>query len=407
MKIKKLRKLMEGIVVMLNFAAISQNMIASKKENHWVGTWGCSPQLVETSNLPPEPGLSNNTLRQVVHVSIGGERLRLKFSNEYGNSQITMKSVHLALSKGGSSINSDTDNILTFNGKSSITIPTGQVAVSDTLDYNLSPLTDVAITIYFGDTPTSITGHPGSRTTSYIQSGDIAADSSMSKSVAVDHWYIVTGIDVLTDTRKRAIVTLGDSITDGRGSTTNGNNRWPDNIARRLQENPDTSNVAILNQGIGGNAVLSGGLGPTAIKRFNRDVLGQSGVSWLIILEGINDIGESSKKSVSTDLINAYNDFINKAHNKNILVYGIPILPFGGSQYYSKDYEVVRQTVNNWIRSSNKFDAVIDLDAAVRNPEDNTKLLGIYDSGDHLHLNVPGYKKMAEMIDLKLFTKVK
>ncbi|MDP4181153.1 MAG: SGNH/GDSL hydrolase family protein [Bacillota bacterium] len=376
----------------------------SESKDDWVGAWATSPQLVEDSNMPPDPGLSNNTLRQVVRVSIGGNQLRLKFSNEYGTSPVYMNSVHLAISAGGDLIKLDTDKALTFNGNESITIPVGETVTSDTLDYNLPKLTNIAITIYFGSTPTILTGHPGSRTTSYIQAGNSVSSKAMPSGVPIEHWYIITGIDVITDGSYKAVVAMGDSITDGRGSTTDMQNRWTDNLAKRLQESAATSKVAALNQGIGGNAVLSGGLGPTLLERFDRDALSQSGVRYLIILEGVNDIGLSKTSEVASDLINAYREIISKAHANNILVYGGTILPFGGSQYDSSINEQSRQTVNNWIRTSGQFDAVIDFDAALRNPEDHTKLLSIYDSDDHLHPNAEAYKKMAAVIELELFT---
>jgi lysophospholipase L1-like esterase len=371
----------------------------------WIGTWTTAPQLTELANMPPSPGLSNNTLRQVVHVSVGGNQLRLKFSNEYGFSPVTMNSVHLAISTGESSINSATDKIVTFSGKESVTIPAGKTVTSDTLDFNLPKLTNVAITICFGNTSTALTGHPGSRTTSYIQTGNKINSSSMPSAIKTDHWYIITGIDIFTDDSHKSIAVLGDSITDGRGSTTNGNDRWTDNLAQRLQENSTTSKVAVLNQGIGGNSVLSGGLGPTGLTRFNRDILEQSGVCYLIILAGVNDIGSSATSSVSNKLINAYKEFIKKAHAKNILVYGATILPIQGSQYDSMVHEQARQAVNTWIRTSDQFDAVIDLDAALRNPNNPSRLLNTYDSGDHLHPNAAGYKKIAQVIDINLFTK--
>ncbi|MBN2532164.1 MAG: hypothetical protein JXB88_04700 [Spirochaetales bacterium] len=371
--------------------------------DHWVSTWVSGQQLTETSNLPPSPGLTNNTLRQIVHVSIGGNQLRVQFSNEYGNSAVTINSAHLADSSGGSSIDPATDRALTFQGGSSVTIQAGQTVFSDTLNYNVAPLSNLAVSIHFGATSSNITGHPGSRTTSYLQSGNAVTSTTLSSAATTDHWYILSRIDLLADDSCKAVVVLGDSITDGRGSTTNGNNRWPDNLARRLQADSNTNKVAVLNQGIGGNAVLSGGLGPTALSRFDRDVLGAPGVRWLIILEGVNDIGSSYSQTVATDLIAAYEQLITKAHTNNILVYGVPILPFGGSQYYSQAHEDARQTVNTWIRTSNKFDEVIDLDTAVRDPGNPVNLLSSYDSGDHLHLNVAGYQKMADSIDLQLF----
>lgn len=314
-----------------------------------------------------------------------------------------MNSVHLALSSGGSSIVPGSDIVLTFEGMKSVIIPAGQKIVSDEFDYNLPALSDVAITIHFGTTPDDVTGHPGSRTTSYIQTGDAASVENIVSAATTDHWYYIEGIEALKSVVHRSVITLGDSITDGRGSTTNGNNRWPDNLARRLQTNSDTTHVSLINQGIGGNAVLAGGLGPTAIDRFDRDVLNQEGIKWVIVLEGVNDIGGSWNQSVAADLIDAYKEFIEKAHSKDLLIYGVPILPFGGSQYDSVEHEAARQEVNDWIRTSGEFDAVIDLDAVVRDPNDQSILLAEYDSGDHLHLSVAGYQAMADMIDLELF----
>ncbi len=388
------------ILLILSLSCIS--CAASAKEC-WIGTWVSGQQLTEDRNLPPAPGLSNNTLREVVHMTLGGSKLRVQLSNAYGNSPVTIKAAHLAVSKGGSAIDPATDKALTFKGGTSITIPAKEAVYSDTLDFNVKPLSNLAVSIYFGETSADVTGHPGSRTTSYIQTGDAVTTADMNSAVTTDHWYILSGIDLRLDDSYACVVVLGDSIADGRGSTTNGNDRWPDNLARRLQANPNTAKIGVLNQGIGGNAVVSGGLGPTAMERFKHDVLGQSGARWAIILEGVNDIGGSGSTKAATDLIAAYEQFINEAHARDMLVYGVPILPIGGSMYDSNDHEAARQEVNKWIRTSGKFDAVIDMDAAVRDPANPTKLLPAYDTGDHLHLNVAGYQKMAEAIDLDLF----
>jgi len=372
-------------------------------EECWIGTWVSAQQLTEPGNLPPAPGLSNNTLRQVIHVTLGGSQLRVQLSNAYGSSQVTINAAHLAVSTGGSAIDPATDKALTFQGESSITIPAGQAVYSDTLNFDVTPLSNLAVSIYFGDTSADVTGHPGSRTTSYIQSGNAVTAIDMASAVKTDHWYILSGVDLRLDDSYACVVTLGDSITDGRGSTTNGNDRWPDNLARRLQANPNTAKIGVLNQGIGGNAVVFGGLGPTARKRFEHDVIDQNGVRWVIILNGVNDIGYSGSQKVADNLITAYEKFINMVHARGILAYGVPILPFGGSMYDSELHEAARQIVNKWIRTSGKFDAVIDLDAAVRDPANPARLLPAYDTGDHLHLNPAGYQKMAEAIDLDLF----
>lgn len=375
----------------------------SGEAERWVGTWSTAPQLTEASNLPPAPGLANRTLRQIFYVSIGGTRLRVHLSNAYGTSSVTLNAVHLASSTSGHAIDAATDHALTFDGMPSITIPAGGTATSDALEFVLAAQTKVALSIAFGATPADVTGHPGSRTTSYIAPGDVAAAPSLMAPVTAEHWYFATGIDVVASTSNAAVVALGDSITDGRGSTTDANNRWPDDLSRRLRQDQVAKSIAVLNQGIGGNAVLKGGLGPPASQRFERDVLAQAGVRWLILLHGVNDIGAAANQSVAQQLIAAYQQLVAAAHDHDIKVYGVPILPFGSSMYDSADHEAARQTVNNWIRATGNFDHVIDLEAVVRDPASPARLLAAYDSGDHLHPNTAGYQKMADAIDLALF----
>ncbi len=358
--------------------------------------------------MPPAPGLTSNTLRQIVHVSIGGKRLRVRFSNAFGTKPVALSSAHIALSEGSSKIKPETDEALTFQGKASLIIPAGESVLSDNFNFNLAPLSDVAVTIHFGGTSEAVTGHPGSRTTSYLQRGDAVSVTDLPKAAKTEHWYILNGIDVSAAKSSAAIVALGDSITDGRGSGTDKNDRWPDNLARRLQANKGTADIAVLNAGIGGNCVLRGGLGPTALSRFDRDVISQSDVRWLIVFEGVNDIGgnhDSASASVAMNLIAAYERMIEKAHAHNIRIYGATITPFGGSFYDSLAHETARETENRWIRTSGKFDAVIDFDAAIRDPKLPSKLLTAADSGDHLHPNEVGYKIMADAIDLTLFNR--
>jgi lysophospholipase L1-like esterase len=372
---------------------------------HWVGTWGCGPQLTEPANRPPAP-LANSTLRQFVHTTLGGKQVRVRFSNAYGTNSVIMNSVHLALAAGAGGagageIDPATDKPLSFHGAASAIIPTGEAILSDPLAYGLPELTNLAVTIYFGDISAStITGHPGSRTTSFIQPGNAVSATSLPAAVKTPHWYILTGVDVLADDASQAIVVLGDSITDGRGSTTDGNNRWPDILAQRLHTNASTAGLAVLNMGIGGNGIF-GGLGPSAQARFDRDVLDQSGVRWLIVFEGVNDIGGGAS---AQRLTNAYAQFVDKAHARNLRAYGATITPFGGNGYYTPAHETVRQAVNHWIRTGGKFDAVVDFDAVVRNPVTLTNLQATYDTGDGLHLNPAGHRAMADSIDLSLFT---
>ena len=369
----------------------------------WVGTWSTAPQLVEPGNNPPSPGLSNNTLRQIVHVSLGGDSLQMRFSNEFSTSPVTMNSVHIAVSAGSGTIDTTTDREIFFNGNPDVTMYPGAAVISDPFQFDLQPLSDIVITIYFGNTSPDVTGHPGSRTTSYILTGNEVSRENFSGAVTTDHWYIINTINVMAPDSAYAVAILGNSITDGRGSGTNKQNRWPDELANRLQENPETQQVAVLNEGIGGNAVLSGGLGPTALSRFQRDVLDQSGVRWLIILEGINDIGGSFGTGVGNNLINAFTQMINTAHANGIFVYGATLLPMKGSSYYTTQHEAEREIVNEWIRTSSLLDGVIDLDMALRDPADTLSFLPIYDSGDHLHPSEAGHHMMAEAVDLNLF----
>jgi lysophospholipase L1-like esterase len=373
----------------------------------WVGTWSTAPQLVEPKNMPPAPGLNNNTLRQVVRVSIGGDIMRLRFSNEFSTHPVTMKAVQIAVSEGGGVIDGSTIKILKFNNKSEVTMDPGVAIVSDPFSFDLKPRMDVAITIFFGQTSPDVTGHPGSRTTSYLLAGDHTSTIDFAGSVVTDHWYIINGIDVKAPKSAAAIAILGNSITDGRGSGTNKQNRWPDILAERLLQNPGTKNAAVLNLGIGGNCVLRSCLGTSALDRFERDIIKQQRVHWFIILEGINDIGQTldsaAASKVAKDLIAAYEQMIVAAHAKGILVYGATILPFGKSFYYTAYREAARDTVNKWIRSSGRFDAVIDFDKALLNPEEPLTMLPAVHSGDFLHPNEEGHKMMGEAIDLKLF----
>jgi lysophospholipase L1-like esterase len=357
------------------------------------------------NNNPPAE-LTNNTLRQNVYVSIGGSTLRLRLSNAYSTASITMNSVHVALSKGGSTIDTTTDTAVSFGGKSSITIAPGGTAMSDPFTFSLASLATVAITINFGTAPPisaqGITGHPGSRETSYLQTGNAVTTATLSTTNSTQHWYYIQGLDVMAPSTAGAIVALGDSLTDGRGSDTDMNDRWPDDLSRRLQMGSGAP-VAMLNEGIGGNAVVTGGLGPTATSRFMSDVLGQSGARWLIVFEGVNDIGATGTTTIANNIISAFGQFITQAHAKGLKAYGIPITPFGGSMYDSAGSQAARTTVNTWIRTMAQYDAVIDIDSIVRDPANQNNLNPSFDSGDHLHMNPAGYQAMVNAIQLTLF----
>lgn len=374
----------------------------------WVGTWSASPQLVEPRNLPPAPGLSGSTLRQVVRITIGGQRVRFRFSNEFGTSPVSITEARVALADSGSAIRPESDRALTFQGKQAVVIPAGGTVVSEALDFAVDPLSRLTVSLHVAAiSPDVITGHPGSRTTSYLQTGDWTRAVEMPQATKTEHWYIISGVDVLSGGESAAVVVLGNSITDGRGSGTDRDNRWPDNLARRLQADSRTRHVAVLNAGIGGNAVVRGGLGPTARERLERDVLAQSGARWLIVLAGVNDIGAArgseAAAAVADSLITSYQEIISRSRLNGILVLGATILPFGASFYDDPAREAARQKVNRWIRTSGAWDAVIDFDAALRDPDSPGKLRSEADGGDHLHPNETGYRLMAEAIDLELF----
>ena len=291
---RMLKKLNIIVVVLLLCTSCTSLKTQKTTANKcWIGTWVSAQQLTERQNTPQRASLTNNTLRQVVHTTLGGSKLRIQFSNAYGNGPVTIQAAHLADSKGDSAIDTATDKALTFGGSSSVTIPAGEEIYSDALEYNVKPLSNLAVTIYFGETSSNITGHPGSRTTSYIQEGNAVTAAELKPIDQMEHWYNLSEIDLWLDNSYACVVTLGDSITDGRGSTDNQNNRWPDFLAKRLLANPDTAKVGMLNQGVGGNTMTTGGLGVPVSKRFEHDVLDPCGVKWVLVLEGVNDIGNS------------------------------------------------------------------------------------------------------------------
>ena len=406
-RLKNTLFLFAGMLIGILLMGCSGTKSLSDKNSVWVGSWSTAPQLVEPHNMPPEPGLTENTLRQIVRVSIGGGVVRLRFSNAFSKSPVELKSVAIAQSLEGGSVDVSTQKALKFNNNPGIIMAPGGEAFSDPVKFNLKPGSKLAVTIHFGKTSPDVTGHPGSRTTSFILSGNNISSSGFAGAVKTDHWYVIQGIDVQGNKNSKTIAVLGNSITDGRGSGTNKQNRWTDILSARLLENPDTKNTGVLNLGIGGNCVVRGGLGPTALERFDRDILSQSNVRWLIILEGINDIGSAKTQveadKIAAELIAAYDEMINKAHAKGILVYGATMLPFAGSFYDTPYRQTARDAVNEWIRNSRRFDAVLDFDKIMRNPENVKTILTDMHDGDFLHPNQAGYRRMGENVNLGLF----
>ncbi|MPZ86220.1 MAG: SGNH/GDSL hydrolase family protein [Actinophytocola sp.] len=396
---------------------------SSGARGHWVNTWVAMPQLTEPNNMPPPPFtgesgvLVDSTLRQTVHMSVGGQRMRLRFSNAFGGTALPITAVTVALPAGGqagvTAIRPGSARQVTFNGRPSVVVPVGAQMVSDPLDLTLAARANLTVTVYLaeGQASLDITSHPGSRTTSYLATGNHVEALDLAGATRTDHWYFLSGVEVWAGGGTAGVVMLGDSLTDGRGSTTNMNNRWPDQLLDRLQSDRHTAGIAVLNQAAGGNRVLNDGLGPNALARLDRDVLAQSGVRWLIVFEGVNDIGtaeatEAAQKQVADDLVAAYEQIIVRAHAQGIRVYGATLLPFGGNAGYDDPAghrEAARQAVNRWIRASHGFDAVLDLDAAVRDPADPRRLLPAADEGDHLHLNPTGYRMLADAVPTRLF----
>lgn len=394
---------------------------AASPTGRWVHTWVSAPQLTEPDNLPPAPFtrpgvvLADATLRQTARVTIGGDRLRLRFSNAFGGAALPLTAVTVARPVGDragvGAVEPGSVREVTFHGRPGVVVPVGAQVVSDPLDFPVEPGVNLAVTVFLADGQASgsITSHPGSRTTSHLLAGDHVEAEDLPGATTTDHWYFLSGIEVWSESGGLAVVTLGDSLTDGRGSTTNGNDRWPDRLSARLRANPATRSVAVLNQGIGGNRVLSEGLGPSAVARLDRDVLAQSGVRWLVLFEGINDLGTAeataaAQEQVVDDLCAAYEQVVVRAHAHGIRVYGATLAPLGGNGAYDDVHrEAARQAVNAWTRGSGVFDAVLDFDAAVRDPRDPRRLVGAFDEGDHLHLSPAGYQALADAVPLELF----
>jgi lysophospholipase L1-like esterase len=379
--------------------------------SHWVATWTSMPQLTEPGNMPPAPFtgtdrvLDNASLRETAQVTVGGPRIRLRFSNAFGGAPLPLTAVSVARPAAGaagvSAVVPGSVLPVTFHGKPSTTVPQGAQVVSDPLPFPVRSLENIAVTAYLahGQASTSITSHPGSRTTSYLLSGNHVSDLELPGATPVDHWYFLGGIEVLSPAS--AVAVIGDSISDGRGSTTNGNDRWPNVLASRLH------GVAVVNEAAGGNRVLQDGLGPNVLARLDRDLLSTSGVSWAIVFEGVNDIGTATPAAapdVAEQLIDAYDQILVRAHAQDIRVYGATITPFGGNTAYDDPArEEARQRVNAWIRQPGHFDALLDFDKVARDPAAPARLLPAYDVGDHLHLNPAGYRALGSSVPPGLF----
>jgi lysophospholipase L1-like esterase len=430
-------------------AAVSR--AAPPAPDHWVGTWATAPFAASNGRAPgpaappanssaptsastqkpapatSQPGASvstaaidpnaiyaaaDTTLREIVHVSVGGPTARVVFTNEFGTDSLTIGAAHIAVSQGGSTINLVSAAGLTFGGRTMVTIPPGALMVSDPAQVNVPAGSDLAISFFLpAQTIHQLTQHGGADQISYSAPGNAVGAKTLDGPEEIRSWHFIKGVDVKVFAQGGAIVAFGDSITDGAYATPNQNARWPDELARRLLANPRTANLGVLNEGIGGNRILHDNTGPSALARFDRDVIAQAGVKYLIVLEAINDIGHAYDPSraydvvSADDLINGYIQMSERAHAHGIKVYAATLTPYIGARYASTAGEQVRQALNKWIRTSNQIDGFIDFDKATADPAHPDTFLPAYDHGDHLHPSDAGYKAMGDAIDLDLFTK--
>jgi len=379
---------------------------------HWIGTWSNALHAPDAGFGITNPGFNNQTLRQIVHTSVGGDQVRVRLST-FGADALVVGAAHIALRDAGPEIVPGSDRVLTFSGQPSITIPPSGVVLSDPIELDVPALSDLAVTIFVPESTGPATWHFEGLQTSYVSPpGDFTASTNMPVASTTQAWFWLAGVDVTAPKQNGVIVAIGDSITDGTASTPDTNNRWPNHLARRLLARPGNHDMGVVDVGIAGNRVLHDIIGANALARFDRDVLVQTGVTHVIVLEGINDIGFSGigfpDQAVSADeIIAGHKQLIERAHARGLEIFGGTLTPFEGTTipgYFTPEGEAKRQAVNEWIRTSGAYDAVIDFDAAIRDPSQPSRMLPAYDSGDHLHPNDAGYEAMANAIDLKLFT---
>ncbi len=400
-------------LLIVAFLSLGQIYAQSGPAEHWVSTWSASPQQMRAPAPPrPQPIASfhNQTLRMIAHSTIGGRRVRIELSNAFGSVPLAIGAAHIAIRDKESAIVAASDRTLLFGGRPTFSIPPGGAVLSDAVPLDVPAAADLAVSIYIAGNGAADTTHALGLHTTYIsKEGDATAQTAIADATTTQSYYWLTNVDVAAPADAAAIVTLGDSITDGALSTADKDRSWPSFLARRLAAAGGV-NIAVLNQGISGNRLLRDGAGVNALARFDRDVLAQPGVKWLMVLEGINDIGIGNRANAAAsdaagadDLIAALKQLIERAHEHGIQAIGGTLTPYEGAAYYSEAGEQIRTAVNQWIRSSGAFDAVVDFDAATRNPEHLRSFREGFNDGDHLHPNDAGYEAMADAIDLALF----
>ena len=378
---------------------------------HWVATWQASPQGSDpliANLLAPPPSYANQTLREIVHISIGGPEIRVRLTNSFSTQSLVLGAVHVADAGDGSTVKPGTDRTVTFGGQGSITVPPGAIAISDPVDLSVQPLSDLAVSIYVPQDTGSATQHTVGEQTSYVTGGDATGAASFPPGAAtILARPFLSNVEVLGAKQAAAVVAFGDSITDGFNSTVDANARWPDALARVLVRHYG-NRVGVSNAGIGSNRVLNDAVGANALARFDRDVLTQAGVRYVTVLEGINDVSVSSTYAPAQEVsagqvIGGYRQLIARAHERGLAIYGCTLTPFKGAAFYTDAGEAKREAINGFIRSSGEFDAVIDFDQLIRDPQNTLAILPALDSGDHLHPNDVGYAVMGTSIDPALF----
>lgn len=385
---------------------------------YWVTSWSASPQ---PSEAPIQ--IDGQTVRQIVHLSLGGEYVRVRLSNAYGMKPLVIGSASLAISTGGATISRSTDRVLTFGGSPEITIPAGALVVSDPIPLKVPALGDVAVSLYFPGNVTGITEHTRALQTSYIShQGNFTHEDTFNPSGETQSYYCLTGVEVSASKRARAIVAFGDSETDGLGSTPNANHRWPNLLAKRLQSNKSYSHLAVASAGISGNRIINHFKGSSGSSRFDRDALAQPGALFVIVGHGNVDLiipnivlfGKQDEVVTVPDLIQAHQQLIVRAHAHGLKIFGTTLSPVSGytgdsgtgplnEEFWTSEMEDKRQVINHWIRTSHAYDAVLDFDQVLRDPNNPRRLRPEYDSGDHMHPNDDGYQALADAIDLSLF----
>lgn len=402
------------VVVVALLARSLSSVSAQQPAPRWIATWAASTQAAPprppADSVDGTPTWTNRTVREVVRVSIGGDQVRIRLSNEYGDRPLVIGSAHIALRTAGAEINPVSDRSITFNGRSSIVIRAGANMVSDAVSLTIPSLSDVAISLYLADSARTSTRHSLGLQTNYVSApGDVTGAASFPPDTTMNYWIFLRGVDVVNPAATGAIVTIGNSITDGARSSPDSNRRWPNVLAQRLLASSEPPK-AVVNAGISGGRVLSPVAGPSALERFDRDVLMQPGVTHVIVLEGINDITRGTKPTnprdevTAEELIAGHKQLVDRAHEHGLLIYGATLTPIGGMRV-SPEVVAKHDALNAWIRASGAYDGVIDFEKITRDPADSTRFLPAYDSGDHLHPSDVGYKAMGEAIDLALFRK--